>query len=97
MREFEAGQERLRRTKDRIDFRTARAAEEMIANDMGADVVAADNEDIKGDFGAARRRDGDGTIGSRSRGATARWREATHRQEIQHSGTRPGHETEESR
>ena len=47
MRESEAGQERLQRTKDRIDFRTAQAVEEIVANETGADVVAADNEDIK--------------------------------------------------
>ena len=47
MRESEAGQERLQRTKDRIAFRTAQAVEEMIANETGADVVAADIEDIK--------------------------------------------------
>ena len=47
MRESEAGQERLQRTTDRIDVRTAQAVEEIIANYTEANVFAADNEDIK--------------------------------------------------
>ena len=47
MKEFEAGRERLQRTKDRIDFRTTQAVGEMIANDTGAGVVAAGSDDIK--------------------------------------------------
>ena len=47
MRESEAGQETLQRIKDRIDFIRAQAVEEIVANETGADVFAADNEDIK--------------------------------------------------
>ena len=46
MTESEAGQERLRRTKDRICFRKAQAVKEISANDIGADVVAAGNDEI---------------------------------------------------
>ena len=45
MRKSEAGQERLQRTKDRIDFRTAQAVEEMIANVIGAEVIAAGTDE----------------------------------------------------
>ena len=47
MREAEAGHERLQRTQDRIDVRTAQAVDEIVAYETGADVVAAENEDIK--------------------------------------------------
>ena len=49
MKESEAGQERLQRTKDRIDFRTAQAVDEMIANDTGAEVTAAGTNEAMGD------------------------------------------------
>ena len=46
MKESEAGQDRLQRTKDRIDFRTAQAVEDIIANNTRADVFAAGSDDI---------------------------------------------------
>ena len=46
MRESEAGQERLRSTKDRIDFRTAQAVVETIAIDIGAEVRPAGNDEV---------------------------------------------------
>ena len=49
MKESEAGQERLQRTKDRIDFRTAQAVEEIIANDPGSEVTAAGTDEAMDD------------------------------------------------
>ena len=68
MRESEGGQERFRRTNDRINYRTAQAVEEIIANDTGAGVVAAGSYEImveaKETNGGARRRGGHGALGS---------------------------------
>ena len=47
IKESESGQERLQRTKERIDFRTAQAVDDISANDAGADVVATGSDDIK--------------------------------------------------
>ena len=95
MGKSEASQERLRRTKDRMCFRTAQGVEEMIANDTGADVAAGNDEVMVVAEEAAVQPDTEVEMVQLEVEADVRlqkWRSPAHRQDIQHFRARPGHE-----